>query len=406
MASPRRIFARPKVSSETHRVTTFELLFDLVFVFAFTQVTTFMSHSHTAIGVLQAMIILGILWWSWNSYAWLANQTHVNEGIVRIGMCVAIVAMFVVALVIPEAFEDLEGGLSGPIVLVAAYFLVRLIHGLLYVVAAGDDAGLRKQVVRSSVAMFSGTALLLVGAIVGGPWQTWLWLAGIALDILLTYTTSTGGEWRIHSPVHFSERYGLIVMLALGESIVATGVGAAQEPVSVPILVGCALAVILTLSLWWVYFDGADSAGEHYLAKAQGVQRANLGTDAYTYLHFLLIGGVIISALGVETVITHVTGDEPLGLFGAAALFGGTALYLAGHAFFWRRISGKWAPWRLVGGVLLLALIPIGAGLLPLVALALAVVVAAGIAASDLIRYRGERRQMAEKTEQAEQSGH
>jgi low temperature requirement protein LtrA len=376
------------VSNETHRVTTFELLFDLVFVFAFTQVTGFMSHSHTALGVLQAMIILGILWWSWCSYAWLANQTHVNEGVVRVGMCVAIVAMFVVALVIPEAFEDLEGGLSGPVVLVVAYFVVRLIHVLLYVLAAGEDARLRMQVIRSSVAMFSGTALLLVGAIVGGPWQTWFWLAGIAVDILLTYTTSSGGDWRIQSPVHFAERFGLIVMLALGESIVATGVGAAQEPVSVDILAGCALAVILTLSLWWVYFDGADAVGERALAKAQGVQRAGIATDAYTYLHFLLIAGVIISALGVESVISHVTEHEPFGLFGAAALFGGTSLYLAGHALFWRRICGRWARWRLAGAALLLALIPLGAVLLPLLALALAVVVTAATAAIDRMRSR------------------
>ena len=391
MTSPRQFFPRPRVSNETHRVTTFELLFDLVFVFAFTQVTGFMSHTHTAIGVLQALIILGILWWSWCSYAWLANQTHVNVGVVRIGMCVAIIAMFVVALVIPEAFEDLEGGLSGPIVLVAAYFTVRLIHALLYVLAAGDDIRLRMQVIRSSAAMFTGAALLLAGAIIGGPWQTWLWLAGIAVDILLTYTTSSGGDWRIQSPVHFAERFGLIVMLALGESIVATGVGAAREPVSVGILVGCGLAVILTLSLWWVYFDRADRAGEHALAKAEGVHRAGIGTDAYTYLHFLLIAGVIISALGVESVISHATDHEALGLFGATALFGGTSLYLVGHAFFWRRISGSWAWWRLGGAVMLLALIPIAAMLLPLVALALAVVVTAATAASDLIRSREER---------------
>jgi low temperature requirement protein LtrA len=140
-----------------------------------------------------------------------------------------------------------------------------------------------------------------------------------------------------------------------------------------------------------VYFDRADSAGEHALAKADGVQRAGIGTDAYTYLHFLLIAGVIISALGVESVISHATEHEPFGLFGAAALFGGTSLYLAGHAFFWRRISGAWASWRLGGAVVLLALIPVAAVLLPLVALALAVVVTAATAASDRLRSREEK---------------
>jgi low temperature requirement protein LtrA len=396
MTTARQFFPRPKVSTEGHRVTTFELLFDLVFVFAFTQVTHFMAHSHSAIGVLQAVVILAILWWSWNSYAWLANQTHVDEGIVRLGMCVALLAMFVVALAIPEAFEDLEGGLNGPLVLVAAYFTVRLIHGLLYLIAAGDDHGLRRQVLRSGTAMVSGTALILVGAIVGGPWQTWLWLAGIALDILLTYLTSAGGDWRIQSPAHFAERYGLIVMLALGESVVSIGAGAAQKPLSGPILLGAALAVLLTLAMWWLYFDGANTAGEHHLAKATGVARANLGTDAYTYLHFFVITGIIISALGVEQVIERVTEAEPLGLFTACALFGGTSLYLAGHALFWRRISGKWATLRLVGGLVLLALIPVGAGMAPLPALGIAVLVTVANAASDLIKYRGQRSAMRE----------
>lgn len=392
MTTARQFFPRPKVSGESHRVTNFELFFDLVFVFAFTQVSHFMAHSHSAIGVLQAVVILAILWWSWNSYAWLANQTHVDEGIVRLGMCVALVAMFVVALTIPEAFDDLPGGLSGPIVLVVAYFIVRLMHGLLYLVSSGDDAGLRRQVVRSSSAMFSGTALLLTGAIVGGPWQTWLWLGGIALDIFLTYVTSS--DWRVQSPAHFTERYGLIVILALGESVVAIGVGAAQEPVSGPILLGSVLAVILSLSLWWLYFDGASAAGEHFLANRIGIERAKLGSDAYTYLHFLLVTGVIISALGVEEVIAHVASLEPLGLFAACALFGGTSLYLAGHALFWRRVSGKWAVLRLVGGMLLLLLIPVAAALPPLAALAIAVVVTAANAASDLIKYRSQRSAM------------
>jgi low temperature requirement protein LtrA len=307
-------------------------------------------------------------------------------------MCVALIAMFLVALTIPEAFDDLPGGLSGPIVLVAAYFVVRLIHGLLYLISSGDDDGLRRQVVRGSSAMFIGTALLLLGAIVGGPWQTWLWLAGIAVDILLTYLLSS--DWLIQSPAHFTERYGLIVILALGESVVAIGVGAAQAPVSVPILLGSVLAVILSLSLWWLYFDGASAAGEHFLSKRTGVERAKLGSDAYTYLHFLLVTGVIISALGVEEVIAHVATTEPLGLFAACALFGGTSLYLAGHALFWRRVSGKWAVLRLVGGMLLLLLIPAGAALPPLAALAIAVAVTAANAASDLIKYRSARSAM------------
>src|SRR6187549_2642496 len=165
MRTPSRLLPTPKVSSESHRVTTFELFFDLVFVFAFTQVTHFMAHEHSALGVLQALIILGILWWSWSSYAWLSNQTHVDEGIVRLGMCIAMAVMFLIALVIPEGFHDMDGGLSGPLVLAVAYLLVRVIHLSLYLLAAGTDSDLRRQVLRTSASLAVGSSLMIIGAV-------------------------------------------------------------------------------------------------------------------------------------------------------------------------------------------------------------------------------------------------
>lgn len=364
-----------KVAGEGHRVTTFELFFDLVFVFAFTQVTEFMAHGHSAVSVLQAMIILGLLWWSWCSYAWLANQTHVDEGIVRIGMSVSMGAMFVVALVIPEGFVDLPGGGSGPVTLVVAYFIVRLVHVGLYLVAAGDDVALKRQVLRTSLSMLLSVGLLFTGALIGGAAQTWFWLAALVADIVLTYVTSNGGDWRVNSAAHWAERYGLVIILALGESVVAIGVGAAHEPISVPILVGSLLAITLSISLWWLYFDRVATAAEHRLAAEKGARRAALATDAYTYIHLVLIAGIVVLALGVEQVLGHAAEAEPLGLFGAAALYGGIALYLLGHSLFWRRIGGTWRVLRLVGALLLLLLLPLGALLQPLAALALAVAV-------------------------------
>jgi len=366
-------------------VTTFELFFDLMFVFAFTQVTQLMAHAHSAMGVLQALIILIVLWWSWCSYSWLANQTHVDEGVVRIGMSVAMIAMFVVALVIPEAFDDLEGGLSGPIVFVIALFVLRLIHLGLYLFAAGEDVGLRRQVLSQFAPTIASCGLLLAGAIIGGPAQVWWWLGGVIVDVALTWITANGGNWRLYSPAHWSERYGLVVILALGESIVAIGVGAAHLPISVPVLIGSVLAILLSLSLWWLYFDVVAIAAEHELAKRDGKRRVDLARDGYTYLHFPLIAGIVISALGVEEVIAHAVDTAPLGLFGAAALFGGTSLYLAGHAFFWRRVGGTWKAWRLVGGTALLALLPIGALLQPLIALGLAVAVAIAAALGESV---------------------
>ncbi|MHA7261945.1 low temperature requirement protein A [Arthrobacter sp. TMN-37] len=360
-----------RVSDESHRVTTFELFFDLVFVFAFTQVTAFMAHEHTGFGVLQGMIILGILWWSWVCYSWLANQTHVDEGVVRLGMSLAMMAMFIAALAIPEAFDDMAGGLDGPLVFALAYFVVRLVHIGLYLLAAGDDVPLRRQVIKTSSAMFTGSGIIITGALIGGPAQTWFWLVGLAADIALTYLTSAGGNWRVHSAAHWTERYGLVVILALGESIISIGVGASERPVSTLMILGAVFGVGLSICLWWLYFDVMAIAAEHVLARLRGRARSALAVDAYTYLHLPLIAGVVLSALGVEDALAHLDETSGYGWLGAGALLGGTALYLLAHAAFWRRVGGYWKTWRLSTAAVLLALVPAASGFAPLVALGL-----------------------------------
>lgn len=385
-----------RVSAETHRVTTFELFFDLVFVFAVTQVTVFMASQHSALGVLQGLVILTLIWWSWVAYSWLANQTHADEGIVRIGMTVAMIAMFGVALTIPEAFSDLDGGLFGPLVLAICYVIVRLVHAVLYIISAGDDVELRKQVMRTSFAWAVGAGLIVVGAVIGGEYEVWWWLAAIVVDAVLTYATSAGGNWRLPSPAHWTERHGLIVILALGESIVAIGVGAAELPISAPILIGAALGVLLSVGLWWLYFDWIALAAEHILSKLTGIARVMMANDGYTYLHYSLIAGIVVSALGVKEVLGHADSADPLGWFGAAALAGGTSLYLAGHGFFWHRISGRWNYWRLGAATLLLLLLPWVALLPPLVALGLVVAVVLSLVVIETTRYAEQRGKLRE----------
>ncbi len=391
MSAARRLFPRPKVSGESHRVTTFELLFDLVFVFAFTQITESMSHAHSAIGVLEGMVILGILWWGWASYAWLANQTHVDEGVVRLGMSAAMAAMFVLALAIPGAFERSEAGLSAALVLVVAYFVVRAIHVVLYLLAAGEDRALGRQVLVTETGLIVSISLLLAGALIGGRPQLWFWVGGLAADVVLTYLTSNGGDWRLPSPAHWAERHGLVVMLALGESIVAIGVGAEHGPIVVPVIAAVLLAIVLTISLWWLYFDLTAIAAERELVAKAGTERVALATDAYTYLHLPLIAGILLSALGVEQAIAHLMDHERLDLFSACALFGGTALYLAAHAAFWRRVGGAWKVFRLAGGTALLALIPLAVLLPPLLDLGVVAAVVAVVAAIETLRYSDRR---------------
>ena len=199
--------------------------------------------------------MLALLWWCWIPYGWLANQTRADRGVIRIGIILATIGMFVIALAIPEAFGDRDGGLDAPIVLVVCYLLVRIMHGVLYFLAAGDDQALRRQVlVTVPAALIPAAILLFLGVAVGDPWQTWLWLAALLVDAAIVYATSRIG-WRIHSAAHWSDRHGLIVILALGESVVSIGAGVARLPLSVPIVVGSALAVLLTFGMWWAYFE-------------------------------------------------------------------------------------------------------------------------------------------------------
>ncbi len=375
---------RAETSREGDRATTLELFFDLVYVFAFTQVSALMSHGHDGIAVLQGLVILALIWWSWTSYTWLANQAHADRGVVRIGIVLAIVLMFIVSLVIPETYHDLEGGLFAPMVFVVAYVAVRIVHMVVYILAAGSDAGLRRQIILSMcAALVPSSALLVLGAFAGPPLQVWIWLVAIVLDLLVVYLTSRGGNWRINSLTHFAERHGLVIILALGESVVAIGIGVGRLPVSTAIIVGSVLAVALAVGSWWVYFHHFAPKLEHLVARKAGVERAGLATDVYTYLHLALVAGIVITALGVEQAMHAIEDFHVLELFGAFALGGGIALYIAGTAFIWRRVSGEWALIRLGGATLSLLVIPLLAILPAIVGLGVIAVIVGVVVAAE-----------------------
>ena len=209
-----RVLGGVRPTGEDHRATTFELFFDLVYVFAVTQITGYMAHEHSAHGVLQGLLLLTLLWWTWSAYTWLGNQARADEGLLRAGMAVAVAAMFVVALTIPEAWRDAPGGLNGPLVLVCAYLLVRIVHLTVYAVAAGGDPGLRHQIAITSPPAMAGAALLVTGALLGGWTQTLLFAAALLVDGVGVYVTARHGNWRLRSPAHLTERHGLFIILA------------------------------------------------------------------------------------------------------------------------------------------------------------------------------------------------
>ncbi len=380
-------------------VTPLELFFDLVFVFALTQVTAMMADDLTGEGVLRGMLVLALLWWSWTGYAWISNVVRADEGAARLVLIAAMMAMFVMALTIPEAFDDLPGGLHGPVVLAACYFLFRLMHLVMFWVIARDDPGLRAQLLRFTPSMVGGTALLLVASTLDGTAQTLTWAAALLADYLGTLFAGSAG-WRLRSPGHFAERHGLILIVALGESIVAIGVGVAQLPISWPIVAASVLGLTVSAALWWTYFDVSALRGEHALVAEPEATRARLARDAYSFLHAPLIAGVVLTALGMKKVLEYV-GDssdheltDPLTGVGLYALFGGVVVYLLGHVAFEWRTGHRVVLSRLVPAVVLALLVPVAEQVPALAALTLVAVVMIATVSFETWRYAEPRRHL------------
>jgi low temperature requirement protein LtrA len=374
-----RLVGSVRQTAPDHRVTQFELFFDLVFVFAFTQVTQLMAHEHDALGIVRGVTILGILWWAWCSYSWLANHARADRGVLYGGMVVAMALIFVMAFAIPDAYADPGGPPVASFAIVVCFFLVRLVHVALYLVAAGDDGALRRQIlVTMALALLPAIVAMAIGAAIGGVAQTWIWLGAWLYDALIVFVTSRqGGDWRLHSPSHWADRYALVVILAIGESIVSIGVGLSGAEPGVAAFTGAFLAVAGAVLLWWMYFHRFAAGVEHALAKASPKRRVAEASASFTYLHFPVVAGVILTALGVESVMAHVADAEPLGWFGAAALAGGVSLALAATVFIWVRMTGRWLVARLAFATLLLPGVVVVAALPPMVALGS--VVAGGI---------------------------
>lgn len=366
-----RLVGSVRQTSHDHRVTQFELFFDLVFVFAFTQVTQLMAHEHDALGVVRGLTILGILWWTWCSYSWLANHARADRGVLYGGMVVAMGLVFVMAFVIPDAYAHPEGLPIASFAIVACFFLVRLIHVLLYLLAAGEDRALRRQIlVTMALALLPAIIAMAVGAAIGGVAQTWIWLGAWLYDALIVFLTSRqGGDWRLHSPSHWADRYALVVILAIGESIVSIGVGLRSSEPGVAAFTGAFLAIAGAVILWWMYFHRLAAGLEHALTAASPKRRVAEASVSFTFLHFPVVAGVVLTALGVESVMAHIADVEPLGWFGAAALGGGVSLSLAATVFIWFRMTGRWLVARLAFATLLLPGIGVVALLPPMAAL-------------------------------------
>ena len=349
------------------RVTPLELFFDLVFVFALTQVTAYMADELNWQGILRGALVIMLLWWAWTGYAWLANVASAEEPPIKLSILAGMSAMFVLALCIPEAFDDAPGGLNGPVVLALCYLLFRFMHFVMFMIVARDDPGLRSQLLRFAPSVLVGSAVLLVASQYDGWAQTALWMLALVADYVGTALGGFSG-WRLPAPGHFSERHGLILIVALGESIVAIGVGVAKEPISWVIILASLLGLVLASAMWWAYFDVSALLGEHALASEPPETRVRLARNAYSFGHMPLAVGVVLVALGLKEVLLYVSDSshheltEPLARVALAALIGGVVVYLLGHVVFkWLTVHSVSAVRLAAAGVLLLA-IPVIAG--------------------------------------------
>jgi low temperature requirement protein LtrA len=345
-------------------VSPLELFFDLVFVFALTQVTAYMAHEvdagHGLEGLLRGVLVLMLLWWAWVGWSWLGNVTDVEAPTMKMTLLAGMSAVFVLALCIPEAFEDEPGGLDGPLVLALAYLTVRALHFLLFWLVAREDPTLRGQLTRFAPSVAGSSVVLVVASQAEGDTQTALWGLAIVADYVGTWLGGASG-WRLPAPGHFSERHGLIILIALGESIVAIGVGVAELPITWPILVAAALGLLLASAMWWAYFDVSALVGERALAAEPRETRARLARTAYTFAHMPMIVAIVVGALGLKKVLEYVadTADhdlaDPLKGVALGALVGGVAAYLLAHVAFKWVVARELNPVRLGAAALLLA---------------------------------------------------
>ncbi|MGL5908963.1 MAG: low temperature requirement protein A [Phycicoccus sp.] len=383
---------RVRATSEGASVTSLELFFDLVFVFALTQVTALLADDPTLRGMARGVLLLGVLWWCWVGYSWLSNLAQADEGVVRPAMFAGMATMFVAALTIPEAFDDLPGGLPGPVVFAVCYLVFRLIHlGLLWVAGAGDRE-LHRQLLRFVPSLAIGTSMLLLAANTSGAVQLWCWVGALVGDYLGTVAAGASG-WRLRAPGHFAERHGLIVIVALGESIVSIGVGVTELPVSWPIVVAAVLGLGVAAALWWIYFDVTSRMAEHALGRARGEARNRLARDGYSFLHLPMMVGVILVALGLKKVLGYVGGEDghdlgdPVKGVPGVSLYVGVAVYLLAHVAFKYRVVGLVRPERAATAVALVALSPLVSLMPALAALAVLAMVLGVLVGYETTRY-------------------
>jgi len=371
--------ARGKLSGE---VTSTELFFDLVYVFAITQLAHLLLDQLTPRGAWQTLLPLLAVWWAWIYTTWITNWFQPDHRAVRALLLATMLVSLVMSVALPEAFG------SRGLIFAAAYVAIQVGRTVFAVAALGGQPGLRRNFQRILIWSAAAGALWIAGGLAAGLARDWLWLAAVAVD----YSGPAAGfgvpglgrsrtsDWTIEGG-HLAERCQLFIMIALGESIVDIGITAAAPGLAYHpgVLAALVVAFLSSVALWWAYFDRTAAASSETIVSADDPGR--IGRSAYTYFHLPMVAGIIAAAVADELVISHPGGRTRLAA--AAVILGGPTLYLAGQALFKRAVFGVTSLPRIAGIALLAAAIPAGHLMPPLALLTVATLIVAAVAASD-----------------------
>jgi low temperature requirement protein LtrA len=336
----------PTEAEEERKTSYIELFFDLVFVFAFTQVTALILEDTSVEGFLRSALVLAMVWWAWSAYAWMTDAIDVENSVTRLIMFAAMAAGFFMALSVPDAFQDEAAWFA------VAYFVARVLHTTLYAWGVRQDPGYLAAVIRLAPWFLVAALVALIGGFVDPDYRAWIWLASLAIDAVGTLTVGRR-EWRI-SPSHFAERFALIVIIALGESIVAIGIGTSDLERDTTYALSVVVAFAGVAALWWAYFDFTAIAAERSLRRASAAARVPLARDVFTFFHYPIVLGIILYAVAAKKTLEHPV--DPLSDAGRWSLGLGVAMFLCAFALMRFRVLRRIAWERLGAAVVALGI--------------------------------------------------
>jgi low temperature requirement protein LtrA len=374
----------PQQPETERRVTPLELLFDLVFAFGFTQVTAFIFDDPTWSGVGKGLLIITSLWWAWSSYAWLTSTVDTDNGRVSAAMLAAMAAMFVAALAVPDAFGR-QGGTFG-----VAFSIVNIMFLAIFALTTRSETELLAAILRIVPVFLAASTLITVAGFVHGMLRPALWLVALVVGMFGPLLRGMTG-WRLQ-PAHFIERHGLIVIIAIGESLIAIGIGARRTDLSAGVITVAVLGLVVVMSFWLAYFDFFPLRARQMLADRSGEQRTALARDVFTYLHLPMVAGIILFAFAMRATLVHVGSD--LNTVRAFGLTCGPALYLFAFVGLRFRVSRSLGRGRLMAAVICAALLPAARVVPGLTAVAFVAVVFVVLHAYELIWWRSARAEL------------